>query len=1199
MAKRAFLVLIFLIFVLFIAFGDDTDTEDLKDAPGVELTDKTTDENQQNLALPNASEILESESIIESLPSSESTELDEVLEYTEITEEIHQELDAPLERDKTEDAEAEEAVDEEVVDEIATTPIQDLLFAYSIFTATQDELKTQAEAYGITSNYKSELLKLYGITLSEEKVLDFFNSKKEKKTSDYSFKVVSADRFERTKAEDNEDDNTLTLYGNVNVQFSADGESKNLKADSMVISTDESILIAYGNISIQDAKGSKLQNITSNLLVFSWENNSIVLYDALGGMQKTSKNKIINYYMSGDAMVFDNSTSETYFKNATLATNRNTMNAAWSISAQEIMTKNTGDVFLTMMFLKVGRVPILPLPALFMPGSSLVFNPAIGFASDKGMFINTTTDIFGGFKETSKANEDESIADSFTSLFGASTDKSTIKKSGLIYKRSSEGATPLEAWASKTKSHLTLFADAYVDEGFFLGADSAFNLFSNQLAITLYGGIAYKPQRKVTTYTSTVYPSFRYGINGNLSAKFSFLTASLDFPFYSDPQFRYKYFNRITSFSFDSLFGTSQKFPTTYSSSSETTTTEKLTLSTSLPSAWRSDYLQAFTISLDASIQRVWKAPDGSRAPYSFQWGEVKLPSVTASMSGTLFNIKKGTTATEALEISYEKAKEYERELDNMSLSERLEKELLIQRARQKEIERYLSTPMEEGKVIHIDPIGKEIDDEKKKNTLPQGYSTATAVINDESARTFRTFFDESYLKMTYTINEEFSNTHLAPTERQNSVFGDQTLYNKTTGTISLDGAVNKNYLSFSQKLTPTYIYSKQESQNNLTSHEFTLAGTSTASIPILGLSWNLAMTYYKYKKTLSDTTQPVVEEANGEWNKTNITTHSLSFSKAFFNNILSLSVSGNLPPLSSSIAPTLRLSYAGFVLSGSHTMSGESITALLNKTSQGALSYSNSFMSASLNVLYDYTKEMVGMKFLRPFTITESVSFTFLNSLLKFSHNLNYQGISTSGLDNYFSAINFNASVGSYASLVMGLTGPSDNIELTTTKLTLSTGDINLSFWRGRIRLAFNFATSMNISFTDPFQNTLDYAFTFKLDIKEFLSASMALKGSNKNIYKYFGNGSGTGKFSFQDLLRDLMRSLNIFNPNDLRNTNFVLSALDIGVAHDMGDWVLSFTYTTEIVLEQNNWVWKPKYTILLQWSAIPELKVDKTINN
>ena len=68
MAKRAFLVLIFLIFVLFIAFGDDT--EDLKNVPGVELTGKTTDENQQNLALPNASEILESESIIESLPSS-------------------------------------------------------------------------------------------------------------------------------------------------------------------------------------------------------------------------------------------------------------------------------------------------------------------------------------------------------------------------------------------------------------------------------------------------------------------------------------------------------------------------------------------------------------------------------------------------------------------------------------------------------------------------------------------------------------------------------------------------------------------------------------------------------------------------------------------------------------------------------------------------------------------------------------------------------------------------------------------------------------------------------------------------------------------------------------------------------------------------------------------------------------------------
>ena len=239
----------------------------------------------------------------------------------------------------------------------------------------------------------------------------------------------------------------------------------------------------------------------------------------------------------------------------------------------------------------------------------------------------------------------------------------------------------------------------------------------------------------------------------------------------------------------------------------------------------------------------------------------------------------------------------------------------------------------------------------------------------------------------------------------------------------------------------------------------------------------------------------------------------------------------------------------------------------------------------------------MVGMKFLRPFGITESLSVTLFNSLLKIQQSIGYKGLSSSGVENYFSPLNLSVSVGSYLNAVIGFSGSADNLTLTTSRLNLQTGDLKISLWKGRIFIGLNIGGTMNFNFYDPFQNYLEYSFKFIFEIKEFLSAYISLNGSNKNFYKYFGGGTGSGAFSFKDMFEDLLRSLNIFNPNDLRNTNFVLSGLDIALSHDMGEWALSFKYTTDIVLEQNQWTWKPKYTILLQWSAIPELRVDKTI--
>ena len=81
--------------------------------------------------------------------------------------------------------EAEELVEDQNADEEQQTAeenkqtkeertLTQMLFAYSLVTSSDEELKRHAESYGITSNYKDGLLKRYGITESEDEIKAYF-----------------------------------------------------------------------------------------------------------------------------------------------------------------------------------------------------------------------------------------------------------------------------------------------------------------------------------------------------------------------------------------------------------------------------------------------------------------------------------------------------------------------------------------------------------------------------------------------------------------------------------------------------------------------------------------------------------------------------------------------------------------------------------------------------------------------------------------------------------------------------------------------------------------------------------------------------------------------------------------------------------------------------------------------------------------
>ena len=77
---------------------------------------------------------------------------------------------------------------------------------------------------------------------------------------------------------------------------------------------------------------------------------------------------------------------------------------------------------------------------------------------------------------------------------------------------------------------------------------------------------------------------------------------------------------------------------------------------------------------------------------------------------------------------------------------------------------------------------------------------------------------------------------------------------------------------------------------------------------------------------------------------------------------------------------------------------------------------------------------------------------------------------------------------------------------------------------------------------------------------------------------------------------LEDLVRSLNFFNDEERRLSNFNLRSIALKAVHHLDQWDLTIEYTGEPEQENEGtrpvYRWESNFSIYLQWNPIPELK-------
>lgn len=415
----------------------------------------------------------------------------------------------------------------------------------------------------------------------------------------------------------------IVLDGDVSLSFSAQGQGeKTLSADRVIIDLDNKLLTAMGNASFLDgSEDPASRSLIGDAVSYSWKTMQVRLTGGVMSSKRVNnEGQSVEFYAEGSEISYMGEEDAVVFNHGTIATS--VKDPYWSIESDKIALLGGGDLFVTGASLRLGRVPVLWLPVFFYPGTRLVFNPAIGITSDRGMFLNTTTEIYGVYATAGLGKG----SSSFSTLL-RSEDDGEMVNDGMIYRQLEPGEKlgSLESWARASGSYMAFMADVYRENGLFVGLQTQNFFLDKKIEIGGFMGLA-------TDFSASA-PHLRYfeNISGRIELDFAKLDFSL--PFYSDPDVARIYGNRLDAFSMDALLGARQTFPSSFSSVDSFKWVLKG--SADIPVDGLGPYVRRLSInSLNVLVDYAY-----SYANKRYEIKSAAVPYFNTTMSGTLIDV--------------------------------------------------------------------------------------------------------------------------------------------------------------------------------------------------------------------------------------------------------------------------------------------------------------------------------------------------------------------------------------------------------------------------------------------------------------------------------------------------------------------------------------------------------------------------------
>lgn len=1009
----------------------------------------------------------------------------------------------------------------------------DDLLRRSIMSCTYAELVRMAESYGLETSMGEEALR--------SAILGYFGLKPGEKEQGQEQQVgpvtsISIDHADYM----NTINDVIIMSGSVKVTFTAENSGKRtLVAGAVAIDLKSKIMQATGDVVLEDHEGDK-RTFRGQVVSLDWNALDVIVFDGLSTTtRKNSGGTGILFFVSGKEISYDGDSSGVFFDEGTIATWKE--DPYWSISAKKL-SLSQNDLFIDRAIFRLGRVPVFYFPVFFYPGTTLSFNPSIGLSSNKGAFMSTTYEIYGqyprlgqmGSKSSSSSSSDSDDSSAITGLasFFESENKSTMIHDGIFYRELKEGEelSPLEKWARDSGSYMAVFADVYQNLGAAVGIDTLNKFLNKRLGIGVIGVASYRPVLDLNNMRR-----FRYSLDFNLDYKYDNLKVVAALPIRSDPAVRVDFLNRNTAFSIDSLLGTTQYFPTTYSS--QTTYTWSLDSSYRLKLGNFNFNLSSLKADVDYNLVRT-KDESSGEYYYESQVKEASLPYLSFSSDGVILDLR-GQARNSTTSIGYSNflAKNFSSEQEELS----------------EELQNASRSSSNDDSLTYY----KGPDLKLEKTTVSEAGS----------------------FKLGYTYNQTMDNVFKQELARDN-------YYTKISGTLYADAAVPGNWLKVTETLKPQFNHSLVAISEDkpVEIEEFYLSHVLAASVPKVGLTYNLTQRLYiHYTKTNPDSET----DRWGAWDATDVTAHNASISKTWSPFTLGFYV--QLKPMTEILKPSFSYSRNGFNASADFSMKRPDGNEEFEKgVANLNLSYKNGSFSASVNNSYDFAKvKTEGTDPWKGYTLVQDLSFSPLKGLSfkqssKFVEKFVASSLSFSGeylLDT--NLLDFKVTSG------IKFTG--EDYEKDSLNVGLRLSQDKTFFWKKRITMETALDYTFNYDFMNPFRTYMTAGLSLTFNVAEFIDFGISINSANKSFSRYYDN---EGNFVFQKMIEDLLKSFDFFG-NGRKSTGFNLSSFKVKVVHYMRDWNLYIDAQGSMTTQYSGkYEWVPTVTVYVKWNAIPELK-------
>jgi lipopolysaccharide assembly outer membrane protein LptD (OstA) len=494
-------------------------------------------------------------------------------------------------QDTTDDAAAEETAVEDSGTAATDTSAAD---ADSVDSAAADTTSAVAADASATGTSATDAGLSSPASDSESKKNGNNDKTADKKAEKSVITIISAQKSEYKKDPVNGGD-SIVLTGNVKISVERGSDKTTISADSVNYNRATDMLYADGNVSFeQTGSASGGETVTANSLIFNtttlegvFDNGRIVQ------TQSDALNLPSGSTLVVASSVFGRDSSSTIaFKTGELTFCDNEQ-PHWRIKASRIWLLPGGEFAFVNALLFVGHVPLVYLPAFYYPKDELIFNPAFGYRSREGYFVNTTTYLYGRKPLTAATSSDASSASSSSSSSSDSSDDINIfsfMKSTKLKDQEREGIVlhNLDTdYKGDTTNYAKIMADYYSNLGAMIGLDGVYK--PSGIVTDIEGSVMVGFSNTIFKSGSTYLPyasdgnmysdssdfmsfkaPFRYTASFKITVSKPF-SLTLAMPIYSDPYFNYDFTDRAETMDWIDFL---MKNPATTSSSDDITITE-------------------------------------------------------------------------------------------------------------------------------------------------------------------------------------------------------------------------------------------------------------------------------------------------------------------------------------------------------------------------------------------------------------------------------------------------------------------------------------------------------------------------------------------------------------------------------------------------------------------------------------------------